>query len=256
MASLPGGPDIIRVLVADDHRMARAGLALLLKMQGDIDVVGEADDGYEALRLTEALAPDILLADISMPGPGGIELAARLRETHARVRVVVLTMHEDVNLVREALAAGAYGYVVKRAAEAELIAAIRGAARGEVYIDSQIQRLMGRLPGADARVAHRNADSAESRVASGAVECSAPLPMIEGDRELLSLLARGYTMHQIAAALQVDTACAERMRAELTQRLGLHSRVEIMRFARDHDLLGSSQVKPPVRPETGRLEQD
>jgi two-component system, NarL family, response regulator NreC len=243
VGSLPGGSGRIRVLVADDHRMARAGLALLLKLQADIDVVGEADDGYEALRLATALRPDVLLADISMPGPSGIELAAVLRERLPDVRVVVLTMHEDANLVREALAAGAYGYIIKRAAEVELVAAIRNAALGNVYVDREMQRLIvTALPESRGRPADSAGRAAVSATAPGAdpvLSGLPPLPLSDSERTLLRLLARGFTMQQIAENLHITSPCAEEMRKDLSLRLGLQSRVDIMRFARDHDILGA-----------------
>jgi two-component system response regulator NreC len=213
------GHDRIRVLVADDHRMARAGLCLLLGLEPDIEVVGEANDGYEALSMTTVLQPDVLVADVSMPGPGGVELARQLRDDLPSVRVVVLTMHEDSNLAREAKTAGAAGYIVKRAAEAELIQAIRSTARGEFYIDREVAASgPGSVP-------------AKQGPGAGAPQASAV------ETQLLRLLAQGLSMSQVAQALSMDTGAAENVRDAVMDRLGLHSRIDIMRYVRDYGLL-------------------
>lgn len=215
----------IRILVADDHRMARAGLCMLLRLESDIEVVGEANDGYEALALAAELQPDVLLADISMPGPGGIELARQLRTELPNVHVVVLTMHEDSNLVREALGAGAYGYIVKRAAESDLIAAVRASAAGEVYVDRQM-----RSGYSDARTARPVAPGPESRLAVADAQ----------ENELIRLLAQGLSMQQAAHTLGIGMDRAEQMRQALAERLGLRTRIEIMRYARNHGLLDNA----------------
>ena len=126
--------EAIRVLIADDHGLVRNGLRLMLEDESDMLVVGEAGDGVEALALVDELAPDVILLDISMPPPDGIEVARRLRDKHAPVRVLMLTMHEDPDLVREAREAGATGYLLKRAAADDLIVAIRTVAGGGSYI--------------------------------------------------------------------------------------------------------------------------
>jgi two-component system, NarL family, response regulator NreC len=207
----------IRVLVADDHRMARAGLCLLLRLEPDIEVVGEANDGYEALTMTADLQPDVLIADVSMPGPGGVELARQLKNDLPSVRVLVLTMHEDSNLAREAKTAGAAGYIVKRAAESELIAAIRSTARGEFYLDQDVGGCDNRVEPAKDGPGARETSAAEAR--------------------LLLLLAQGLSMSQVAQAMSVDIGAAEQMRDAVMNRLDLRSRIDIMRYARDHDLL-------------------
>jgi two-component system, NarL family, response regulator NreC len=217
---LPERP--IRVLVADDHRMARSGLCMLLRLEPDLEIVGEADDGHAALALAAELRPDVLLADVSMPGPGGIELARQLRDTLPDVHVVVLTMHEDSNLVREALTAGAYGYIIKRTAESDLVAAVHASAAGEVYVDRQMRRTQG---------------------AEAAARPTTPLPAAGGAQltpaevELLRLLGRGLSMQQITAALGMEPDRVECMRQDLAERLGLRTRVAIMRYVREHDLL-------------------
>lgn len=209
----------IRVLVADDHRMARAGLCMLLRLEPDLEIVGEADDGHAALALAAELRPDVLLADVSMPGPGGIELARQLRDVLPDVHVVVLTMHEDSNLVREALTAGAYGYIIKRTAESDLVAAVHASAAGEVYVDRQMRRAQG---------------------AEAAPRPTTPSPadqLTPAEAELLRLLGRGLSMPQVTLALEMDLGRVEQMRQDLAERLGLRTRVAIMRYVREHDLL-------------------
>lgn len=209
----------IRVLVADDHRMARAGLCMLLRLEPDLEIVGEADDGHAALALAAELHPDVLLADVSMPGPGGVELARQLRDVLPDVHVVVLTMHEDSNLVREALTAGAYGYIIKRTAESDLVAAVHASAAGEVYVDRQMRRAQG----------------AEAAPRPTTPSTAAQLTPVEA--ELLRLLGRGLSMQQVILALEMDLDRVEQMRQDLAERLGLRTRVAIMRYVREHDLL-------------------
>ena len=133
--------DTIRVLIADDHGLVRNGLRLVVEDEPDMVVVGEAADGKQALDLASALQPDVMLLDISMPPPDGIEVTRRLTAIKSAVRVLVLTMHEDPDLVREAFAAGAAGYMIKRAAADELIGAIHTVAQGGRYIHPTIQGL-------------------------------------------------------------------------------------------------------------------
>jgi DNA-binding NarL/FixJ family response regulator len=131
--------DAIRVLLADDHDLVRYGLRSVLEFASDIVVVGEAATGAEALALIASLEPQVVLADMNMPPPDGIALAAELRSRAPNVRVLVLTMHEDVELAREALNAGAAGFVIKRASPTDLYEAVRVAARGEIYISGGLR---------------------------------------------------------------------------------------------------------------------
>ncbi len=199
--------------------MARAGLCMLLRLEPDFEIVGEADDGHAALTLAAELHPDVLLADVSMPGPGGIELARQLRDSLPDVHVVVLTMHEDSNLVREALTAGAYGYIIKRTAESDLVAAVHASAAGQVYVDREMRRVQG-------------AEAAPRPTISPTVARLTP-----AEAELLRLLGRGLSMQQVTLALGMDLDRVEQMRQDLAERLGLRTRVAIMRYVREHDLL-------------------
>jgi DNA-binding NarL/FixJ family response regulator len=129
----------ITVLIADDHAMVRTGLCMILEDEPDIEVVGEAKDGAAALKLASTLLPTIVLADISMPPPDGIELARLLCRELPGIRTIVVSMHEDPRMLRAALQAGAVGYVVKRSSSDELVRAIRAAAAGEVYVDQRMR---------------------------------------------------------------------------------------------------------------------
>ena len=129
----------IRVLVADDHAVLRAGLRLLMNAQPDMEVVGEAGDGNEVLRKTAELVPDVLSLDLSMPGPSGIKLIERLREKMPRMRILVLTMHDDAAFLRAVLAAGGAGYVVKRSPDHELLAGIRAVHLGRIYVNVSVE---------------------------------------------------------------------------------------------------------------------
>jgi two-component system, NarL family, response regulator NreC len=212
----------IRIVIADDHSVIRAGLRTILSAQPDLEVVGEAADGNEALRLANELQPDVLLTDVSMPGPvgGGITVARRLQETLPAIRVLILTVHEDESLLREAIRAGAAGYIVKRAAETELVNAVHAACRGDLYVHPAMTRALFKEP----------------------TMPPAPQPMpIESltprEIDVLRLLAKGYTNRQIGEALNLSMRTVEGHRSNLMSKLDLHSRVELTSFAEEHSLL-------------------
>jgi two-component system, NarL family, response regulator NreC len=212
----------IRILIADDHSVIRAGLRTILSAQPDLEIVGEAADGNEALRLANELQPDIVLTDLSMPGPvgGGIAVARRLKETLPAIRVLILTVHEDESLLREAIHAGAAGYIVKRAADTELVSAIQAACRGDLYVHPSMTRVLFK-------------DLTAPPV-------SKPLPtelLTPREIEVLRLLAKGYTNRQIADVLCLSMRTVEGHRASLMSKLNVHSRVELTSYAEEHGLL-------------------
>jgi len=210
----------IRIIIADDHGVIRAGLRALLNTENDMQVVAEAADGRDALRLAEQCKPDIVLMDLSMPGIGGIDATRRLKETLPAIRVFILTVHEDEGLLREAIRAGAAGYVVKRAAEAELMNAIRAVYRGDMYIHPAITRALIK--------------DLSPQPATNGQETET---LTERENDVLRLLARGYTNKQIGESLGISTRTVEGHRSNLMGKLDLHSRVELVEYAEQHGLL-------------------
>jgi two-component system response regulator NreC len=216
----------IRVLIVDDHGIVRAGLRALLSVEPDLDVVGEAEDGEQALRLARTLQPDVVLMDISMPGMDGLEATRALTQGQPRVRVLILSLHEDSALVRAALQAGAAGYVVKRGVEADVISAIRAAMRGDLYVHPAVTRAL--LSG--------------DRHAS---ESSVDETLSPRETEVLRLIAAGHTNREIAERLVLSVRTVESHRANLTGKLGLHSRAELVQYAASHFDVDPSETLPP-----------
>ncbi len=210
----------IRILIADDHGVIRGGLRALLQAEPDFEIVTEARDGTEALDLARQMEPDVILLDLSMPELDGIEVARRLKETGSRVRALILTVHEDESLLQEAIEAGAAGYIVKRAAESELIDAIRAVARGDLYIHPAMTRAL--LKGISPPPLSRKPS------------LEAPTPR---ELEVLRLIAQGYTNRQTAEALGISARTVEGHRANLMSKLNLSSRVELIRYAREIGLI-------------------
>ena len=210
----------IRVLIADDHAVVRSGLRALLRADVDLEVVGEAGDGEETLRLAETLHPDTVLLDITMPPENGIKTAQRLKEQHPELVVLFLTMHEDAGLLHEALRAGAAGYVIKRAEESEIIQAIHAASRGDIYVHPAMTRALLQQP---VTTEHRRGSPVDA--------------LTRRELDVLRLLARGNTNRQIAGLLGLSVRTVENHRANLTGKLGLVSRVELVNYAEENHLL-------------------
>jgi DNA-binding NarL/FixJ family response regulator len=213
-----------RVLVADDHAVLRAGLRLLIDTQPDMETVGEAGDFPEALRLARTARPDVLILDLTMPGGTGVKTIERLVKECPQARVLVLTMHDDPSYLRAALAAGAFGYVVKKAADSELLSAIRAVAQGRAFVDldvsgGKMQTVLG----------NRDGDGA----AAGPAAALSPR-----EREVLGLLAQGHTNQVIADRLFLSVKTVESYRARLMQKLGLTNRADLFRYAVEIGLLG------------------
>jgi two-component system response regulator NreC len=221
-----------RILVADDHGLLRAGLRTLLNAEPDLEVVGEAADGEETQRLTREFQPDVVLMDVSMPGCGGIETTRRLVELCSAVRVLILTVHEDTGLLQAAIRAGAAGYILKRAVEAELISAIRAVARGDLYVHPSMTRA---LLTDVAMVPSATRVGTETHTARGTHTPHETLTPREV--EVLGLIARGHTNRQIADFLTLSVRTVESHRANLMDKLDLRSRVELVHYAMDNALL-------------------
>lgn len=207
------------ILLVDDHAVLRAGLRLLLDGQPDLCVIGEAEDVRTAVAQATTLQPDLILLDLSLTGSSGLAAIPALRAVAPHSRILVLTMHDDEGYVRQALAAGANGYVLKRAADAELIAAIRAVLRGELYIHPALTRqlLENLLPQTPAL------NPWES--------------LSEREREVLLLVARGYTAAEIAEQLSLSPKTVETYRTRGMEKLGLRSRAALVQYALNHNLL-------------------
>jgi two-component system, NarL family, response regulator NreC len=223
----------IRVLIADDHAVLRAGLRMLIGAQPDMEVVGEAADGDEAVVKARELHPDVALMDVTMPGSGGIGAIQRIRSDSPTTRVLVLTMHDVPAYLRSALAAGASGYVVKRAADAELISAIRSVHRGRTVLDPTLATMVVQAavtkkptPGAPGPAAHA---------------------LSPREREVLDLVAQGFTNQQMADHLGLSVKTVETYRSRLVEKLGLRSRAELVRYALDSGLFGATPSVPADR---------
>lgn len=220
----------IRILLADDHAVLRAGLKSLLSSQADMEVVSEVGDGLEALRETERLRPDVVLADIGMPGLTGLELTRRLKETVPRSRVLILSVHEDQSFVQRALRAGAAGYLVKRAAEEDLLAALRAVARGEAFLLPSMTK--GLIEDYVRRTSRRRASDRTPGDSRDQYDGLTPREV-----EVLRCVAQGYSNAQTAEKLVISVKTVESHRARIVEKLGMRSRVELVRYAMAKGLL-------------------
>jgi two-component system response regulator NreC len=210
---------VIRILIADDHGVLRAGLRALLNGTADMQVVAEAGSGQEVLQIARQVRPDIVLLDISMPELDGIEVTRRLKDTIPDILVLIMTMHEDIVLLREALRAGAAGYIVKRAVESELITAIQAVRRGELYVHPALTRGL-LLEAAPAPRLNKEAEALTLR-----------------EVDVLRLIAEGYTNRQIAEALILSVRTVESHRASIMDKLSLHNRAELAKYAAERGLM-------------------
>jgi two-component system response regulator NreC len=209
---------VIRAVVVDDHAVVRSGIKLLLDREDDIEVVGEAGSAKDAVFEVRAQKPDVLLLDVVMPGESGIEALPNLLKESPETRVLVLSMQDDPSYVRKAFAAGASGYVLKEAADEEVVAAVREIASGGRYVH----------PALGARMV---AAEAEERAAAEAD------PLSEREREVLRLLALGHTNQEISKLLFISVRTAETHRAHIMQKLRISTRAELVRYALAHGLV-------------------
>ncbi len=211
---------MIKVLIADDHGIVRTGLRALVKAEPDLQLVGEAAGGYEAIALIDKTHPDILVLDLSMPDLDGIAVTRRVKSQYPDLRILILTVHEDEAMLREAIKAGASGYVLKRAAEADLISAITTVMRGGLYVDPMMVRVLLTEP------------TPHAPQYPASVE-----PLTPRELDVLKLIVQGYTNRQIGEVLSISVRTVEGHRANLLQKLGLRTRVELVRYARERGLI-------------------
>ena len=207
-----------RVVVVDDHAVVRAGLRRVLEAEPDIEVVGEAGTARDAILETRAAKPDVILLDVVMPGESGIDTLPKLQKEAPAAKVLVLSMQDDPRYVREAFAAGASGYVLKEAADSEVVAAVREVAAGNRYLH----------PALGARLIFAEE---EERAATEAD------PLSDREREVLRLLALGHTNQEIAQMLYISVRTAETHRSHIMQKLRLKTRAELVRYALANGLL-------------------
>lgn len=205
----------IRVLLADDHVVVREGLKALINAHPGMEVVGEAGDGAAAVELAKKLDPDVVVVDVSMPGMGGAQAAARLRAARPDRKILALTVHEDKSYLRLMLEAGAAGYVLKRAAVGELVQAIRAVAAGGTYLD----------PAMAGSVVHDFVRPPAAGREGPAVELS------EREAEVVRLIALGYSNKEIASRLALSVKTIETYKTRSMEKLGMRSRVDIVQYA-------------------------
>ncbi|MBI3340556.1 MAG: response regulator transcription factor [Chloroflexi bacterium] len=210
------------VLLADDHAVLRSGLRLLLTSQSEYEVIGEASSGTETLSLAEKLQPDLILLDLSMPALSGLDALPTLRKLVPSARILILTMHDDPQYLRQALKYGASGYVLKKAADAELLSAMRAVLRGEVYVHPSMTRILleDLLPESQSAEKEDTWDSLSER-----------------EKEVLKMVALGHTSAEIADQLSLSAKTIETYRARGLEKLGLRTRAALVKFALQEGLI-------------------
>jgi two-component system response regulator NreC len=209
---------VISVVIVDDHAVVRSGLRLLLEAEEDIHVEDEGGTADEAVRLARLHKPNVVLLDVTMPGRSGLDAAGEIKQAAPDTNILVLSMHDDPSYVRQAFASGATGYLLKEAADADLVAAVREVASGARYVHPEL----------GARLAAAEAEAAAMAAAD---------PLSDREREVLRLLALGHTNQEIAKMLYISVRTAETHRAHIMQKLRLSTRAELVRYALQHGLL-------------------
>jgi DNA-binding NarL/FixJ family response regulator len=204
-----------RILIADDHAIVREGVRALLSLADDLEVVGEAGGGQEAIDLAVSLEPDLILMDIAMPGLGGLEATVEIRKRVPRARIIVLSQYGEPEYVRRFLKAGVSGYVLKKAAGAELVAAIRAVLRGGLVLDPEIAR----------------AALEESGTPAEADAPDAYDTLTDREKQVLKLVAEGHSNKEVAELLNISVKTAMSHREHVMLKLRLHNRTELIRFA-------------------------
>ena len=206
----------IRVLITDDHAIVRDGICALLALTGDIEAVGEATDGREALEMVKKLVPDVVLMDIAMPLMNGLEATRRIHKEFPQTKVIVLTQYEDREYVLPVIEAGAGGFVSKTAASSELTSAIRSVYRGDSFLSPSVARLLVEDYREMAR-AGKSQDTSEK--------------LTDREREILKLLAEGHSTRDIARILVISPKTVERHKTNLMAKLDIHSRLDLFKYA-------------------------
>ncbi len=219
------GPQPIRIVLADDHPIVRAGIRTLLDQAPDLAVVGEADDGAIVARMVAELRPDVLVLDVEMPGASGLEIARQLRDTGSLVRILAFSAHDEPGLISSLLACGAAGYLTKDEAPDAIIAAVRGVARGETGWLSR--RAMAQL-------VRRDHDPRRTAMVG-------PTPLSPREREVLVSLARGQANEQIATALSLSVGTVKNHITAVYDKLGVHTRAEATAWAWRQGLMGDEE---------------
>jgi two-component system response regulator NreC len=206
-----------RILLADDHAVVRQGFRMILSAQPDLEVVGEASNGREAVEQCEKLQPDVAVMDVSMPELNGIEATRRIGEVSARTRILALSMHRDSVYVREILRAGARGYLLKDSMDTDLLSAVRSVARGEGFISSAVS---------------------EAVLSDYRKHVTNPIDLLTSrEREVLQMIAEGKTNKEIATTLNLSVYTVEAHRGRVMEKLNLHSTGELVRFALRNGLI-------------------
>ena len=209
-----------RVLLVDDHAVVRSGLRRLIEAEPEIEVVGEAENGERAVFEAIAGKPDVVVMDVSMPGKSGIESMPAVLQAVPAARVLVLSMQDEPSYIRDAFEAGASGYVLKDAADTEIVEAIRAVASGEQYVNPALGAKLVTMEAAERRRAEAD-------------------PLSEREHEVLGLLALGHTNQEISKSLYISVRTAETHRAHIMQKLGLATRADLVRYALDNGLIDS-----------------
>jgi two-component system, NarL family, response regulator NreC len=208
---------MIRILLADDHVLVRQGFSMILSAQSDMEIVGEAGNGREAVELAEKLKPDLVVMDVTMPELNGIEATRRLAASTPRTRVLALSMHKDSVYVREILRAGARGYLLKDSANADLLAAVRAVANGDGYLSPAVS---------------------DAVLTDYRRHVTDPIDLLTSrEREVLQMIAEGKTNKEIATSLNLSVYTVEAHRGRIMEKLNLHSTGELVRFALRHGLI-------------------
>lgn len=205
----------IRILIADDHTLLRNGICAILEDEPDMQIVGEASDGREAVRLATQLKPHVLLMDIAMPLLNGLEATRQIKREHPEINILVLTMYDHEEYFRQMLEVGASGYIIKRAAASELVSAIRAVYNGEAVLSPAITRLL-----LEDYLSHDTRTDKED-----------PNALSSREREVLQLIAEGKTSREVAEILHLSVKTVQSHRTSLMQKLDLHDRGELIKYA-------------------------